>query len=123
MSRTRQKPNEMSLWLFKLTTTDTDGEIENSHNSIGIKFNAEDMGMKSKNERDVLSGRVLQSGTVEVYKTSNQINLAIGDNIATKPNATELEQSTIVNIKSKPQNQRGARHNTNRVYEYTFEVS
>jgi hypothetical protein len=123
MSRTRQQPNEMDLWLFKMGTVDTDGHIENEYNAIGIQFRAVDLGMKTRNEIDSLSGRVLQSGTVVSYKTYNQIGFDIGDNISEIPNPTRKDLSTIVKISSKPQNKRGARHNTTRVIEYTIEVS
>jgi hypothetical protein len=123
MSRTRQNPNEIPLYLYKMSTTDTGGHIENSWNDIPIKFNGEDMGTKTKAERDILTGRVLQGTTVQIYRTTNQVDMEIGDNISEKANATNLEQSTIINIRSKPQNKRGARLNTQRVYEYTIEVS
>ncbi len=123
MSRTRQSPNEISLYLYRMSTTDTGGHIENSWNTVPERFKAEDLGTKTKTERDILSGRVLQGSTVQVYSTTNQIVMEIGDNISELPNANELQQSTIVNIKSKPQNKRGARHNTKRVSKYTIEVS
>jgi hypothetical protein len=123
MSRTRQKPNEIDLWVFYQQTTDTNNHIENTYNAIGEQFRAEDLGTKTRNERDILSGRVYKSGTVQVYRTMNEIELNIGDKIATVENPSEFDFSSIVNIKTKPQNQRGARLNTKRVVETTIEVS
>ena len=123
MSRTRQSPNEMDLWLFPLKTTDTNNHIENSDSLIGIHFKGEEMGLKTRQEREVMSGRVLRSTTTRVYKTMEQINFNIGDTIATIPNPSRADRSSIVKISSKPQNKRGARHNTTRVEEYTIEVS
>lgn len=123
MSRTRQAHNELDLWLFPIKTTNTSNHIENSESTIGIQFRAEDMGMKTRTEKDVLSGRVLQSGTVNIYKTMEQLDFVIGDNIAEKPNPSRKDLSSIVKISSKPQNKRGARHNTTRVIEYTIEVA
>lgn len=123
MSRTRQAPNELTLYLYKRNTTDTSNYIEDSYNEIGIPFKAEDLGERTKQEKDVLSGRVLQSTTSLVYRTRDAITLDIGDNIALVPNADENDMSTIVSIRSKLIHKRGARHNTNRVKEVTFEVS
>lgn len=123
MSRTRQMYNELDLWLFPKTTVDTSGHIEQTENRIGIHFNAEDMGMKTRTEKDILSGRYYQSGTSNVYRTTNQIEFNIGDNIATTASPSNKDLSSIIKISSKPQNKRGARHNTKRVIEYTIEVS
>lgn len=123
MSRTRQKHNELDLWLFPKSTIDTSGHIENVEGRIGIHFNAEDMGMKTRTEKDILSGRYYQSGTSNVYRTNNQIEFNIGDNIATTSSPRNSDLSSIIKITSKPQNKRGARHNTARVIEYTIEVS
>ena len=123
MSRTRQAHNELDLWLFPIKTTNTSNHIENSESTIGIHFRGEDMGMKTRTEKDVLSGRVLQSGTVNIYKTMEQLDFVIGDNIAEKANPSRKDLSSIVKISSKPQNKRGARHNTTRVIEYTIEVA
>lgn len=123
MSRTRQKPNQTDLWVFYQQTTDTNNHITNTYNAIGHQFKAEDLGQRMKNERDVLSGRYLKAGEVQVYRTTDNIELNIGDNIATRPNANEFEQSTIVRIETKPQYKRGDRLNTAKIIEQTFEVS
>lgn len=123
MSRTRQQPNEIDLWLFPLKTTDTSNHIENEESVVGIQFKAQDLGMKTRNERDVLSGRVLKGETVKIYQTYEQIDFVVGDNIAETPSPKRKDLSTIVKITSKPQNKRGARHNTKRVEKYTIEVS
>lgn len=127
MSRTRQSPNEIDLWYFPIKTTNTSNHIENTESTVGIHFKATDMGLKTRTEREVLSGRVIQSSTVNVYKTKdNTIKFSkehMGGNIALIPNPSRKDLSSIVNIKSKPQNKRGARHNTDRVVEYIIEVS
>ena len=123
MSRTRQNPNEIDLWLFPIKTSDTNKHIENSDSIVGIQFKAQDMGLSTRNERDVLSGRVLRSTTTRVYKTKNQIEFKIGDVIASVPNPSRGDKASIVKISSKPQTTRGTRHNTTRIEEYTIEVS
>ena len=123
MSRTRQKHNEIDLYLFPMKTTETDYQIENSDSTVGIHFRAEDMGMKTRSEINILGGHSYQGTTVNVYKTMNQMDFNIGDVISTVPNPTAKDKSAIVKISSKPQNKRGARHNTTRVIEYTIEVS
>lgn len=130
MSRTRQKPNEIDLWLFPKETVETNYSIENVEQTVGIQFKAEDLGMKTRSEVNILGGHSYQGSTVNVYRTtdqrvqfiSNDPN-AIGYNVAKKPNPSNNELSSIVKISSKPINKRGARHNTFRVVEYTFEVS
>lgn len=123
MSRTRQKPNELDLWVFYQQTTDTDNHIDNDYNNIGAQFRAEDLGIKTRTERDVFSGRVKQGEAVQVYKTTIEIDLHIGDQISTIPNPNDHQKSTIVRITTKPQSKRGDRVNTTRIIEQTFEVS
>ena len=123
MSRTRQKPNQLDLYVFYKNQTDTNNHIEDTYNEISEKFKAEDLGQRMKNERDVLSGRYLKASEVHVYRTTDNIVLNVGDNIGLIPNANELQQSTIVRITTKPQFKRGDRLNTAKIIEQTFEVS
>lgn len=122
MSR-RRNPYDIVLYLFKRNTTDTSGHIEDDWNTVGIPFKAERLGERTRQEKDVLSGRVLQSTTVEVYKTRAQLSFDIGDNVSERANTDELSQATIVNIKSKHISKRGNRYNNNPTIEYTIEVS
>lgn len=123
MSRTRQNPNEMDLWLWPKSKTSVNNHVTDTESTAGIQFKAEDLGLRTRTEASILSGRAFQSGTVNVYKTMQQMNFNIGDNISTTAKPSRKDLSTIVNIKSKPQNKRGARHNTTRVIEYIIEVS
>lgn len=122
MSR-RRNPYDTQLWLFKRNTTDTDNHIEDDWNNIGQAFKAQRVGERTRQEKDVLSGRVLQSTTVVVYKTREQLDFDIGDNVADIPNPNEFEQSTIVNIRSTSIASRGKRRNNNPPQEYTLELS
>lgn len=123
MSRTRQKYNEVTLYLFKQDTTDTSNVIENTHNEIGVPFQAQEVEPRQRAEFDPLSGRIRQSTTTAVYKTMSDIEFAIGDNVAEIATPTELQQSTIIQIKRKPLTNRGGKHNTLRQYEWTLVLS
>jgi hypothetical protein len=123
MSRTRQQPNEIDLWLFPKEYTNTNNHIDQTENTVGIHFKAQDLGMKTRTELDILSGRAKQAGTVEQFKTYNEIEFTIGWNIARVPDPSKKDLSSIIKITSKPQNKRGARHNTTRVIEQIIEVS
>ena len=127
MSRTRSHANEIDLWLFPKEYTDTNGHIEQTENEVGQHFTAEDLGEKAIMEKNILSGRYFQSGTKIVYKTNNadiDWEVAhIGWNIASVPNPSRKDLSSIINVRPKPQTKRGARYNTKRIIDVIIEVS
>lgn len=123
MSRTRQKYNSKILYLYSMTTTDTTNHIKNTFSTIGQPFQADEFGERLVEEKDVLSGRVLQSTTLTKYKTTSQLNFKIGDKVSELPNADQTSMSAIVRTYRKPLNKRGLKHNRDAIYEWTLEIS
>lgn len=122
MSRTRGM-NEVDLWLFKKTITDTTNHIESTDQTIGHHFRANELNEKTQTSESILFGRGDGTSTVQRFITKTPLHYEVGDTVSEIESPNQFEKSTIESVQRKPIHKRGAKHNTTRQYVWILELS
>lgn len=122
--RTRNKYTDERWYLFRLENEDLgNGQLDSVIVPVGLSFTA-NRTMKSKAIRNPMSGRVMDTETLEVLKTQEQYEFKANMmSVAKVPNPNENELATITNAKPIYKSGRGGKRNARVIQEWELTIS